>query len=207
MGASACTALVHGLWLGRPSAWPMAQQLQQRGHQTRLFGYSSVYRSPGENSAVLARWARSIEAETVHWIGHSLGGLLLLRMLAEAGRELPPGRVVLLGSPIRGSGAARGSAGFLPFRWAMGRALEMLVDGYPELPPEREVAAFAGTASIGLGQAFAGLDKPHDGTVAVSETRVDGLALHRTFPVSHTGMMMSAPVANAVDRFLLSGVA
>lgn len=199
--------LVHGLWYGRPSLWPIQHQLQQRGYVTHSFGYSSVYRDPGENSARLAQWAMGLGQAELHWIGHSLGGLLLLRMLAEASGRLPPGRVVLLGCPIRGSAAARACARFLPFRWTLGKALPLLEQGYPCLPADRAVASVAGDSSLGLGQIFGSLPGEHDGTVAVEETRVDGLACHWTLPVNHTGMLWSSGVAEAVDDFLCaSGV-
>lgn len=204
MSGGARVALVHGLWYGRPSLWPLQHQLQQLGHAARSFGYSTVYRSVGDNTARLADWARALEAETLHWVGHSMGGLMVLRMLAEASGQLPPGRVVLLGTPIHGSSAARESARFIPFRWTMGQAFSLLEQGYSQLPSERAVASIAGTASLGLGQFFGSFEGPDDGTVGVVETQADGLDQHLTLPVSHTGMLCSSRVAHAIDDFLRS---
>ncbi|HMB38016.1 MAG TPA: alpha/beta hydrolase, partial [Wenzhouxiangellaceae bacterium] len=69
----------------------------------------------------------------------------------------------------------------------------------------REVAAIAGTSSLGVGRLFADLEKPHDGTVTVAETKVPDLADHLELPVSHTGLVFSRQVAEAVDGFLRSG--
>ncbi|PKL94433.1 MAG: alpha/beta hydrolase, partial [Gammaproteobacteria bacterium HGW-Gammaproteobacteria-8] len=82
---------------------------------------------------------------------------------------------------------------------------ELLDPGIECLPAQREVGAIAGTASFGLGRLFARLEPPHDGTVSVAETRIDGLADHLELPVSHTGLVLSRPVADAVARFLHQG--
>jgi hypothetical protein len=63
----------------------------------------------------------------------------------------------------------------------------------------------AGVRPVGLGRLVGGLEPPHDGTVAVAETRVDGLADHVCLPVTHTGMLIAPGVAAHAARFLLTG--
>ncbi len=58
---------------------------------------------------------------------------------------------------------------------------------------------------FGLGFALGSLTAPHDGTVAVAETRLPGIADHRTVSASHTGMLLSSEVADLVVEFLRSG--
>lgn len=197
--------LVHGLWYGRPSLWPLARRLRRQGFTVDCFGYSTVRRSPAASAVRLADWARALQADTLHFVGHSLGGLLILRMLANFGATLPPGRVVVLGSPLDGSAVARRMAALPGLRHALGRSSELLDPGLQRLPEQREVGAIAGTATLGLGRLLAHLDSPHDGTVSVAETRIDGLADHLELPVSHTGLVLSKSVADAVARFLRDG--
>jgi hypothetical protein len=77
------------------------------------------------------------------------------------------------------------------------------VPGRWEFPAQ--LGIIAGTAGIGLGRLLTSFDGPHDGTVAVAETHIDGAADRCELPVSHTSMWLSADVAQAVARFLESG--
>ena len=205
MVSSARVLLVHGLWYGRPGMLPLARRLRKLGWECDLFGYSSVFGSPTANVARLAERAAAIDAARLHLVGHSLGGLLVLKMLAESGGALPGGRVVLLGSPLNGSVVARRMAGNRALKPWIGRAEALLDQGVEDLPGGREVAAIAGTSSLGAGRLVARLDKPHDGTVTVAETRVPGLADHLELPVSHTGLVLSREVSAATDRCLRTG--
>jgi pimeloyl-ACP methyl ester carboxylesterase len=143
---------------------------------------------------------------TVHVVAHSLGGLITCEAFARHA-DLPPGRVVLLGSPVRGARAAREVAA----RWYGAAMLGPLATA--ELARERdcvwrsprEVGVIAGSRAVGLGRLFADLPLPNDGTVCVDETRLPGAAAHRVFDVSHTGMLLSTAVAAATARFLATG--
>jgi hypothetical protein len=56
-----------------------------------------------------------------------------------------------------------------------------------------------------MGRLFADLPVPNDGTVSVDETRLAGAKEHIVHDVSHTGMLMSAAVAESLVKFLGSG--
>lgn len=201
--------VVHGLWYGRPGMLPLARRLKRRGWDCELFGYSSVFRPSADNARRLGEWVdglqNSDEAGPLHFVGHSLGGLIILKMLAD--RKVVPagGRVVLLGSPLNGSSVARRMIGNRVLKAWVGRAADLLDAGLDELPGDREVAAIAGTSPVGAGRLIANLEKPHDGTVSVAETKVPGLADHLELPVSHSGLVLSRDVADAIDGFLRSG--
>jgi hypothetical protein len=63
----------------------------------------------------------------------------------------------------------------------------------------------AGSRSFGLGLLLGGLGEPGDGTVAIAETRAEGLRQHLVLPVTHTGMLFSKDVAREVACFLQVG--
>ena len=137
-------------------------------------------------------------------MAHSLGGLVTLRMLADNG-DLPPGRVVLLGSPLRGSASARKSTELPGGGRLIGAVRSALSSGITVPLIGRDIGMIAGSRSVGLGLLLGGLDGPGDGTVAVSETRSEGLREHRLLPVTHTGMLFSKEVAREVTGFLRTG--
>jgi pimeloyl-ACP methyl ester carboxylesterase len=169
----------------------------------RQFRYASV--STGFNEVVdaLLRFAASRPAERVHLVGYSLGGLVTLAALARGG--LPPGRAVLLGSPVRGSRAALGAARLPLGPRLVGACLPEAMEAGPWcLPADREVGVIAGNLSLGMGRLVARFEGDNDGTVAVEETHVEG-APRLVLPVSHTGLLFSTQVAAAAAGFLRSG--
>jgi alpha-beta hydrolase superfamily lysophospholipase len=156
-------------------------------------------------TAALAARLREFEGP-VHVVAHSLGGVVAVETFA-AERELPPGRVVLLGSPVQGSRAAQAIAA-----WSIGPQILGLLAVAELVRPRprrwngpRELGVIAGSRSAGLGRLFASLPTPNDGTVAVEETRLPGATSHIVHDVSHTGMLFSSAVAASTVQFLASG--
>lgn len=196
--------LVHGLWYGPVSLALMARRLEARGFRTHSFSYSTLGRSLGSNARALFDFARQRELKTLDLVGHSLGGLVILRMLDEwAG--LPPGRVVLLGSPVRGSATASKIVKMPLTRPLVGQARTALEYGFSQAPAGRETGVVAGTRPVGLGRMFERLESPHDGTIAVAETRLAGATDQVDLPVSHTGLVLASEVVDAVESFLRRG--
>ncbi len=196
--------LVHGLWYGAVSLKLLARRLESMGFDCHCFSYPTVRRSIAESAQRLYRYARGLDVETLDFVGHSLGGLVILRMLDEYG-GLPEGRVVLLGSPVSGSAVARRMAGWPIARGLIGRSGQILKSGFAHAPPGRETGTLAGTQGMGLGRAIERLERPHDGTVSVAETRLPGAADHLQLSVSHTGLVLSPKVAVATATFLSQG--
>ncbi|HEU0153279.1 MAG TPA: alpha/beta fold hydrolase [Arenimonas sp.] len=182
---------------------PLARRLRARGFSTEVFDYASLLKGPAPSVDRLAARLLARRDGPVHLVGHSLGGLVALET-ASSWAGLPPGRIVCLGSPLAGSGAARGMARH-HLGGLLGRSARLLKSGLYTLPGGREVGVVAGARATGLGKLFGGFDGPNDGTVAVWETRLPNLADHRVLPVSHTGMIFSAEVAAQVAGFLSDG--
>jgi len=199
---------VHGLWLtGAESLLLRRRIAAKQGYSCHSFTYRTVSNSVQPVINQLAKFVSSIDADRVHFVGHSLGGIVLHRYFEQA-RDLPPGRVVFLGSPaVKSMSAER--VGRLPvLRSMIGRMVtEELVTpiGTREWRCDRELGCIAGTRPMGLGRFFARFDEDSDGTVSVSETKLPGLTAHMTLPVSHMGMLTSTKVAVEVGTFLETG--
>jgi hypothetical protein len=64
----------------------------------------------------------------------------------------------------------------------------------------------AGSVGLGVGRLVANLDDAHDGTVLVEETRLPGAKDHLVVATTHTGLLVSAAVAEQTRHFLDHGM-
>jgi alpha-beta hydrolase superfamily lysophospholipase len=177
------------------------------GMKTHAFHYRSVAGSMSDIALRLAQFARNLPAERVHFVGHSLGGLVIYRTLEHV-TDLPPGRVVFLGTPAVASRAALGVAERLASASKiLGRCVaeELLTEQSRRWQIDRQLGIVAGTRPVGLGHFFAPLEGDNDGTVAVSEARLPGATDFITLPVGHMGLVLSARVARETCTFLKEG--
>ena len=197
--------LIHGLWMPALVMALLARRLRRAGWATFRFAYSSRHATLRENAAALAGFVRGIDAPRVHFVAHSLGGLLLMQLFQDYPGQRP-GRVVLLGTPYQGSHVAKRLSRHAWGRWLCGLSLDgaLLGDG-PRWRGERELGVIAGTVPIGAGWIVPGLAKPNDGTVAVAETVVEEQSDTITLPVTHSALVLSAAVARQVVGFLNTG--
>jgi pimeloyl-ACP methyl ester carboxylesterase len=170
------------------------------------FRYAAASTTMSSITARLAEFVRELATTEVHFVGHSLGGLVIHRFL-ERFPDQPPGRVVFLGTPSVASRAAEVAARFAPVAHLMGQSVaEELLRPRERYWTHRDpLGIVAGTQPIGLGQLLAHFDEENDGTVAVSETRMPGATDHIVLPVSHLGMLISTRVAHETGLFLTQG--
>lgn len=204
---STVVVYVHGLWLkGREAAWLRRRVSQELAAETRAFSYPSVTAGITANAQALGQFLAQTPADTLHLVGHSLGGLVILKLF-ETRPALPPGRIVLLGSPVGGSRAARRLAQ-LPFgKTILGMTVDdELIEPRPRhWDAARDLGIIAGDLAFGLGRLVGHFSEPNDGTILVEETRLAGVTEHLVLRVSHSGMLFSAAVAKQTAAFLRSG--
>ena len=198
--------LVHGLWMhGAVMQW-MARRIASAGYEVHSYSYPSVRKSLAENARRLLAYCQALGAKPLHLVGHSLGGLLIARMLDEPHR-LEIGRVVLLGAPFVDSFAARRLCHVRIGSIVVGASIaEWLRGARPDSLARYEIGVIAGNRGVGLGVIIApGLPSPHDGTVSVAETAVPGARDTIVLPVTHTQMLISPPVVRQIGEFLRRG--
>ena len=193
--------LLHGLWMpGLAMHW-LAGRLQHAGHSTEIFSYASVGEGPDQ---AVPRLIDTIGDREAHVVAHSLGGLIALQALCDA-PDLPVRRVVCLGAPLTGSGAAAGMLRWPVSTMLLGRSGDLLRSGLPCWQGRAEVGVIAGRVPHGLGAFFGHFAGDHDGTVAVEETRLEGVTDHVVVDASHSGLLFSAQAADHTVAFLRSG--
>jgi pimeloyl-ACP methyl ester carboxylesterase len=195
--------LVHGLWVPGVVMHPLAYRLEQAGFRCHTFSYMGMSRPLAVHAERLARRARDIGP--AHFVGHSLGGLVVMEALI-AHPEVAAGRVLLLGAPVRGSGAGRRMARHAAGRWFLGRSQELWREGRAAHWSRPEaLGVVAGSLPIGLGRILGRLPGINDGVVSLEETAVEGMAARVVLPVGHSAMLVSSRVADNVAHFLAHG--
>jgi pimeloyl-ACP methyl ester carboxylesterase len=198
---------VHGLWMPGEESLILRHRLSNEfGLTLQAFRYSGASATMSDITERLESWVRELKAPAVHFVGHSLGGLVIHRFL-ERFPDQPPGRVVFLGTPCVASRVAQRASRFAPIAHLMGPSVaEVLLRPHERRwEHARPLGIIAGSQPIGVGQLLADFAEQNDGTVAVSETRMPGATDHIVLPVSHLGMLLSARVARETGTFLTQG--
>ncbi len=201
--------VIHGLWMSGLEAGLLRHRLSDEyGFTTALFRYGTFGTGFVDNAARLRDFLDTLDATRIHLVGHSTGGLMALRALEQRPLTVP-GRMVCLGSPLRGSLAARAMVGVGGDLGAAALGMtgrEALLEVFfSEYRGDRDVGVIAGTMGVGPAQLLGVLPEPNDGTVAVAETRLPGITAHLQLPVTHMGLLISPEVARQAAHFLHHG--
>ena len=207
-----CVVLLHGLARTAASMDTMAKRLAAAGYAVINDGYPSRKKrieelAPEAVASGLVK-CRRLGSKTIHFVTHSLGGILVRYYLAR--RDIPElGRVVMLGPPNHGSEAVdalKDTPGFAALNGPAGYQLGTDAASVPlKLGPANfEVGIIAGTCNINLILSTY-LPNPDDGKVSVASTRLDGMADHVTVPHSHPFLMKRDAVIRQTLHFLSSG--
>ncbi|QEY26872.1 alpha/beta fold hydrolase [Neisseria zalophi] len=199
--------LVHGLYTGVWIMRSLGRKLEQQGFKVHYFGYRTTRQPLVQHAAVLADEVMRLygqNIENLHFVGHSLGGLLL-RHLAAARPDLVRGGIVTVGTPHQGSSVAHRIYRSAYLSRLLGETYHHGLDGnIPALPQSIALGSLAGNHAAGLGKVI-GIKGENDGTVGVEETYCEGMQDHIVLPVTHTGMLFSTEVVAQVAAFLRNG--
>ncbi len=180
----------------------LAARLRRAGFVPHLFAYYG--RQPlAANLERLAEFSRRLPGERPHFVGQSLGGVLIFDMLS-ARRDVAAGRVVLLGAPVRGSLSGRRLSRHAPGRWLLGGCAPRWEEREATWRRPERLGVVAGIAPLGLGRLLGRLSGENDGVVTVEETTVAGAEQARVAQ-GHSMLAFSRQVAALVQRFLRKG--
>lgn len=208
--------LLHGILRTRKSMAGLARHIEGQGFLTLNFTYASTKKALSDLAddvqAMMAAEESFHSANRVHFVTHSMGGLVLRHFLDRHRDELGGrlGRVVMLGPPNRGSELADIFQNIAPYRWIFGPAGQQMTVRenavqLPQGPVDFELGVIAGTIGWPYPDGAILLNGPHDGRVTVENTKLDGMQDHMTIPVMHGMMMGNATVQQNVAEFLRTG--
>ena len=206
--------LLHGLWMNRYAMHALGHRLRDDGFDATAITYHSMRDTVEDHVAAVEHKLEAMRKESdqmrrIHLVGHSMGGVVALKVLERMrDRALAAriGRVVLLGAPVAGCESGAAASRMLAVQWLLGRSADLWKSGYRlQIPEGCTVGSIAGTRPLGLAMALVQLSGANDGVVRVDETRLSGLVDHLVLPVSHTGMLISRNVARQCTNFLRDG--
>jgi hypothetical protein len=189
---------------------PLASRLSDAGFRVHNLRYPSTEHPPEKLLNLIHAELESCcrEASRVHFVTHSLGGILLRAYLVD--HELQSlGRVVMLAPPNQGSEIVDAVGKTRLFQWALGPTAAELGTGEDSLPnrlpePDYEVGVIAGVRSVNpIGSAI--IPEEDDGAVSIDRTKLVGMKDFITIPRSHTFIMRAPETAKQVVHFLQHG--
>ncbi len=185
---------------------PLLHRFRRRGYKARVFRHFPWVGTLESKAAALRDCVPPVsDASSLHLIGHSLGGLIILRMLAgHVPKNL--GRIVTMGTPHLGSAAVDRLSQHLFGRPLIGRALSDACHFAPlDLPASCELGTLAGKRTFCRLATALGHRSPNDTIVAAAEARHPSAVDHILLKTSHAGMLISRSVSNQVIHFLEKG--
>ena len=210
--SSTCVILLHGLARSSLSMQVMEFVLKKQGYCVTNINYPSRQLPISELASIAIeeglRKCRLHPPETIHFVTHSLGGILVRQYLQQ--NSIPElKRVVMLGPPNQGSEAVDKLKHFQVYRLVNGPAGYDLGTSEQDTPKKLgpvnfELGVIAGKKSMNplLSSLITGED---DGKVSVESTKIEGMNDFITLPITHTFMMLNRETIRQTIHFLKSG--
>ena len=180
----------------------MEKALQVQGFQVVNNGYPSTSEPIRALAPKVGEAVAQCGAQTVHFVTHSMGGILARVWLKDHKPE-QMGRVVMLAPPNRPAEMARAFKDNPIYRWFTGESGQQLASEafYETLPvPPVEFGIIAGDR----GQRLT-FREPNDGVVTVESTKLEGMKAWALVHHAHTFIMNSRQVALLCMQFLRHG--
>jgi pimeloyl-ACP methyl ester carboxylesterase len=209
-GSAEQVILLHGLGRQGSAMFLLQKRIREAGYEAHSIEYASLQEPPevilekvGEQIALLCK----DDSRPVHFVGHSLGGLVV-RAYLDQKPLINLGRVVLLGTPSQGSELVDiyGDSWLLTILGPTARELGTDDDSFPNRigPPYYPLGIIAGTSSFNP-LTDDHLPGPDDGLVSVKSTKIDGMTDFLLVDTSHSMMRYKETVARETIHFLKEG--
>jgi len=201
--------LLHGLGRSNASMWLLASRLENAGYFVQRVGYRSLEQNPDEIlmdiSAQINQCCQK-HSHNVHFVGHSLGGLMV-RAYLQNNKVDKLGRVVLLGTPNQGTEAADhfNNSWLMDILGPTAKTLGTNDKSFPKSlkAPYYPVGIIAGEHKSKFNDPV--IPGKDDGLVSVEATKIDGMTDFIIIETGHSMMRYNSEVADQTIEFIKNG--
>ncbi len=199
--------VLHGLRRTSRHMRKLALHLEECGYAVLNIDYPSTKLKLEELVEVIWFKIRPLvsEGQKIHFVGHSMGGLLI-RMILHKYRLEALGRVVQIGTPNRGSEVVTLLKNKWLFKKVFGPAGQQLSE---------EISKVLGKVDYELGGIAGNFNRfslfrkvfktENDGSVSVESTKIDGMKDHIVIKTAHTLLPYNKEVQRQTAHFLKHG--
>ncbi len=202
--------LVHGILRSGGTFDALEEALIERGYDAVAISYPSSRGSIEGHAAGLAELMdRQVGTDTVSFVTHSMGGLVVRHLLAGDGAwksRIDINRVVMIAPPNQGSAIARLLEDLAPYRLIYGEAGQELtpaeVSRIPSLDHSFAIIAGGKGDDRGFNPYLVGDD---DGTVSIAEAQLDGAEDFLVIPEIHALISNHRITVRATVNFIDHG--
>ncbi|MGE3318380.1 MAG: esterase/lipase family protein [Candidatus Berkiella sp.] len=203
--------LLHGIARTSLSMRPIEKTLERKGYSTLNIHYPSRTNTIDNLATFVYEKMREhpLEHQSVHFVTHSMGGLVVRALLTQHAIA-NVSRIVMLAPPNHGSEVADFIHLYQPFKAFYGPALSELTTlrakqhPFAAIPSQYELGVIAGSFNIDPICYFM-LPKGHDGKVSIKSTQLPGMKDHLILPSGHSFMMYNPKVLEQITYFLANG--
>lgn len=209
-GAAEAVITLHGLARSERAMKPLADHLAAQGYVATNLDYPSTSATVEQlvTEHLAPAVAEHADAERLHFITHSMGGILVRQLIATQ-RPANLGRVVMIAPPNAGSELVDRLGGLAPFRWINGPAGLQLGTGADSLPNRLGAADYplgviAGVRSFNPLYSWL-IPGDDDGKVSVERAKLDGMSDFIALKRTHTFIQQGQDTAEQAAHFLRHG--
>ncbi|HHC7246784.1 TPA: triacylglycerol lipase [Vibrio parahaemolyticus] len=194
--------ILHGLYMHGLVMQPLSQKLRKLGYETQVLSYNTV---AIDESSLFDSIDHSLNPLTANvLVGHSLGGLMIKRYLANRKPTTSLiSHVVAIGSPLKGASIV-GRIQDLGLGAILGNSPHHGLNKHDDAWAfPQKLGSIAGTVPIGARPLLIRNDNTmSDGTVTVEETRLDGMQDNIEVKQTHTSLIYNTFVPQQIDHFI-----
>jgi len=208
--AHECVVLLHGYLRSAKCMQPIAKILEDKGYKVQNLSYSSTdYSIQTISREHVAPKIEHTDCEKIHFIGHSMGGIVIRYYLSE--NKLPNlGNVIFITVPNRGSELVSSIENNRSFTWTLiGPAVRELSPTSPILlnmpEPHYRAGIITASKSVNPVTSLFLLEGPNDGTLTIESMKLKNMADLIDFNATHTTVLTHLEIGDKIASFLKYG--
>lgn len=180
--------------------------LLDSGYNVYLYDYQTLNFDNIKDVEKLRKFIKdNVSEEKIHYVGHSMGGLLIRLYLNKYSNEKKDGKVITIGTPHNTSIIAKKIKNSY-FKFLLGSAGDfVLTQEVPDFKNKNNVGCIIGTANIGLLNIINPEENESDGVVTLKEALLQDCQNYCYIKTTHTGLLFNKKTNENIICFIKNG--